>query len=81
MYHLGGPETPENFSTVISAATSLTVQWDPKVAWGHNQTFYMQYRVQGLLEWTTVLIGEEAVNESKRRSIIYIKQLKARKSL
>lgn len=80
MFHLGAPETPGNFSTINSAATSLTIQWDPNVAWGHKQTFYMQYRVQGLLEWTTVLIGEEAINESKRRRTYTLSNLQQGKA-
>ncbi|XP_076112553.1 nephrin-like isoform X1 [Mytilus galloprovincialis] len=70
------PETPGNFSKTDSAATSVTVQWDPRSSGGYKQTFYMQYRVQGLLEWITVIVGEEDINELKRRRTYKLRNLK-----
>ncbi|CAC5395406.1 unnamed protein product [Mytilus coruscus] len=61
------PETPNNFSRIASSFTSITVQWDPNFGGGYKQTFYIQYKVQGLLEWTTESAGEEDINEPKRR--------------
>lgn len=36
----------------------------------------MQYRVQGLLEWITVIVGEEDINELKRRRTYKLRNLK-----
>lgn len=76
------PETPANFSSIKSAPTSITVQWDPNLGWGQKQTFYLQYRVPSLelLEWTTVLVGEEDINEPKRRRIYQLSNLQKGKA-
>ncbi|XP_052063072.1 neural cell adhesion molecule 1-like [Mytilus californianus] len=69
------PETPGNFSRIDSASTSFTVQWDPNSGGGYKQTFYIQYRVQGSSEWTTVSAGEEDINEQRRRRTYEVRNL------
>lgn len=61
------PVTPGNFSMKKTSTTSITMQWDPKFVGGFKQTFYIQYIVQGSFEWTTVLAGENDINEPLRR--------------
>lgn len=80
MFPLVAPEIPGNFNNIKSADTFVTIQWDPNVDWGQTQTFYLQYRVQGLLEWTTILIGEEAINESKKRRTYTLSNLQRGKA-
>ncbi|XP_063442098.1 cell adhesion molecule DSCAM-like [Mytilus trossulus] len=74
------PETPGNFSTVASSATSITVQWDPHSGGGYKQIFHIQYRVQGSSEWTTVSAGEEDINEQRRRRTYEVKTLQEGKA-
>ncbi|XP_071175217.1 neural cell adhesion molecule 1-like isoform X2 [Mytilus edulis] len=74
------PETPGNFSRIDSAATSFTVQWDPNSGAGYKQTFYIQYRVQGSPEWTTVSAGVEDINEQRRRRTYEVKSLQEGKA-
>ncbi|XP_076110695.1 uncharacterized protein LOC143079320 [Mytilus galloprovincialis] len=74
------PETPGNFSTVASLATSITVQWDPHSGGGFTQTFYIQYRVQGSSEWTLVLAGEEDIKAERRRRTYEVTNLKEGKA-
>lgn len=43
------------------------MQWDSKSDGGHGQQLYIQYKVQGSYEWTTVSVVEEGIIEQKRR--------------
>ncbi|OPL32759.1 low titin quality protein, partial [Mytilus galloprovincialis] len=73
----GVPDTPGHFSKITSSTTSITIVWDLNSGGGHAQTFYIQYRVQGSLSWTTVSAGEEGINEQKRRRTYEVKNLQA----
>ncbi|OPL33385.1 hypothetical protein AM593_10687, partial [Mytilus galloprovincialis] len=70
------PETPGNFSKTATSTTTITVQWDPNSSGGYKQTFYIQYRVQGLLKWRNVSAGDEDINELKRRRTYELKKLR-----
>ncbi|XP_052061632.1 uncharacterized protein LOC127701675 [Mytilus californianus] len=74
------PETPGNFSKKASSATSITVQWDPKSGGGYKQIFYIQYRVQGTLQWANVSAGEENISQKKRRRTYEVKNLQEKEA-
>ncbi|XP_076109530.1 titin-like [Mytilus galloprovincialis] len=69
------PDTPGHFNIRTTSTTSITVVWDSNSGGGHAQTFYIQYRVQGSLSWTTVSAGVEGINEQKRRRTYEVKNL------
>ncbi|CAC5359009.1 unnamed protein product [Mytilus coruscus] len=72
------PETPGNFSKTATSTSTITVQWDPNSGGGYKQTFYIQYRVQGLLEWKILIVGEEDINEPRRRRTYELRKLRER---
>ncbi|XP_071176511.1 nephrin-like [Mytilus edulis] len=74
------PDIPGNFSQGDSAFTSFTVQWDPGSGAGYEQLFYIQYRVQGSSEWTTVQAVEEDVNKPRRRRTYEVRNLQEGKA-
>ncbi|XP_071176505.1 uncharacterized protein [Mytilus edulis] len=74
------PETPGNFSKQSASATSITVQWDINSDGGYQQKFYVQYRIQGSLEWTTKLVDKEDTNESKQQKAYEVKNLQEGKA-
>lgn len=80
IYILGVPETPGNFSMRTTSTTSITIVWDPNSGGGHAQIFYIKYKVQGSLLWTTVSAGVEGVNDQKRRRTYELKNLQKRQT-
>lgn len=75
IHYIGVPATPDNFSKITTTSTSITMPWDCNSGGANGQKFYIQYKVQGFYDWTTVSVGEEGIIEPKGRREYQVKNL------